>query len=74
MNGYIGKYAFNCFKRAFLTKKKLRENYENNDIDLTLYTNIKNNIKNNKLKESKIQTLVRTKTEFYYDVGDGKIK
>ena len=74
MNGYLGEYNFNCFKKAFLTKKKLKENFERNDIDLNLYIDIQNNIKNNNLKQSKRQTLVRTKTEFYTDVGDGKIK
>ena len=74
MNGYFGTYNFNCFKKAFLTKKILKEEYENNDIDLNLYIDIKNNIKNENVKESRRQSLARSKTEFYTDVNDGKIK
>ena len=71
MNGRYGTYNFNCYNKAFMTNKKLKENYESNDIDLSLYTDIKNDIRNSKLKESIKQTIVKTKTEFYSDASDG---
>ena len=45
-----------------------------NDIELNIYLDIKNDIKNKNLKESKRQSIVKTKTEFYFDVGNGEIK
>ena len=74
MNGCFGIYSFNCLKKAFLTKKKINEKYDNNDIDLSLFTDIRNNIKMNKLTESKRQPLVKTNTQFYTEVGEGRTK
>ena len=64
------EYAFKCFSKAYITYKKLEEIYENNDIDLKLYTDINNDIKNQNVKEKKIQSLENSKKERYYDVGN----
>ena len=63
------KYAFSCFSKAYTTNKEMEEVFESNDIDLTLYTNMNNNIKNPNVKEKVIQSLEK-KTEKYYDVGN----
>ena len=62
-------YAFSCFSKAYTTNRAINENYENNDIDLKLYTDIKNDIKNEKVKEIKTKTLEEAQNERYYDVG-----
>ena len=71
--GRPGIYYFNPIKNSYYTSKKIKENYLNNDIDLNIYLDIKNDIKNKNLKESKIQTIVKTKTEFYFDAGNGEV-
>ena len=73
MSGRTGMYTFNIFSKAFMTNRQCKEEYEDNDIDLKIYTDIKNDIKNKNLKESKRQSIAKTKTEFYFDVGDGKV-
>lgn len=65
-------YAFSCFSKAYTTNREIKENYENNDIDLKLYTNFNNNIKNDKVKEIKTKALDEAQTERYYDVGNEK--
>ena len=74
MNGVYGSYSFNCFTRAYTTNRKLQVEYDNNDIDLKLYTDINNDIKNEKVKERKTQSLERAQKEFYFDIGDGKVQ
>ena len=74
MNGVYGSYSFNCFTRAYTTNRKLAVEFDNNDIDLTLYTDINNDIKNENVKERKTQSLDLAKKEFYFDIGDGKIQ
>ena len=74
MNGVYGAYSFNCFTKAYTTNRKLTAEYDNNDIDLTLYTDINNDIKNEKVKERKTQSLENAKKEFYFDIGDGKVQ
>ena len=74
MNGVYGSYSFNCFTKAYTTNRKLQAEYDNNDIDLTLYTDINNDIKNEKVKEKKTQSLERAQKEFYFDIGDGKVQ
>ena len=74
MNGVYGSYSFNCFTKAYTTNRKLTAEYDNNDIDLTLYTDINNDIKNEKVKERKTQSLENAKKEFYFDIGDGKVQ
>ena len=68
-----GRYSFCMSTSSCITNRRLKEDYKDNDIDLNLYTNIKNDIKNKNLKESKRQSLAKTRTEFYFDVGDGVI-
>ena len=63
-------YAFKCFSKAYTTNRTIKEIYENNDIDLKLYTDINNDIKNQNVKEKKIQSLENCKKERYYDVGN----
>ena len=63
-------YAFKCFSKAYTTNRTIKESYENNDIDLKLYTDINNDIKNQNVKEKKIQSLENSKKERYYDVGN----
>ena len=72
--GSNGSYSFCLSTSSCITNRRLKEDYKVNDIDLNLYTNIENDIKNKNLKESKRQTIAKTKTEFYFDVGDGEIK
>ena len=74
MNGVYGSYSFNCFTRAYTTNRKLAVEYNNNDIDLKLWTDISNDIKNENYKERKTQSLDLAKKEFYFDIGDGKIQ
>ena len=74
MNGVYGTYSFNCFNKAYTTNRKLTLEYDNNDIDLTLYTDINNDIKNEKVKERKTQSLEKAQKEFYFDIGDGKVQ
>ena len=71
--GRPGIYYFNPIKYLYYTSKIIKENYLNNDIDLSIYLDIKNDIKNKNLKESKIQTIVKTKTEFYFDAGNEEV-
>ena len=64
------EYAFSCFSKAYTTNRAIKETYENNDIDLKLYTDINNDIKNEKIKEIQLQSLDNAKKEKYYDVGN----
>ena len=74
MNGVYGVYSFNCFTRAYTTNRKLTVECDDNDIDLTLYTNINNDVKNENVKERKTQSLERAQKTFYFDIGDGKVQ
>ena len=74
MNGVYGAYSFNCFTRAYTTNRKTAVEFDNNDIDLTLYTDINNDIKNEKVKERKTQSLENAQKTFYFDIGDGKVQ
>jgi hypothetical protein len=67
-------YAFNCYTRSFITNSEEEEIYDNNDIDLKLYTDINNDIKNPNVKEIKTQSLENSKKERYYDVGNETIE
>ena len=74
MSGVYGAYSFNCFTKAYATNKKLTPEYDNNDIDLNLYTDISNDIKDANFKERKTQSLARAQREFYGEISDGKIQ
>ena len=74
MNGVYGSYSFNCFTRAYTTNRKLAVEYDNNDIDLKLWTDINNDIKTDNFKVRKTQSLELAQKEFYFDIGDGKIQ
>ena len=67
-------YAFSCFSKAYTTNRSINETYENNDIDLKIYTDINNDIKNSNVKERKTQSLENSKKERYYDVGNETIE
>ena len=74
MNGIYGAYSFNCFTKAYTTNKKLTLEFDNNEIDLKLYTDMNNNIQNQNFKERKTQSLERAKQEYYGEITDGKIQ
>ena len=74
MSGVFGSYSFNCFTKAYTTNRKLTVEFDNNDIDLTLYTDINNDIKNEKVKERRTQSLENAQKEFYFDIGDGTVQ
>ena len=74
MSGVYGAYSFNCFTKAYSTNKKLTPEYDNNDIDLTLYTDFNNDIKNTNYKQRKTQSLERAQKEFYGEITDGKVQ
>ena len=74
MNGVYGAYSFNCFTKAYTTNRKLNVEFDNNEIDLTLYTDINNDIKNEKVRERITQSLENAQKTFYFDIGDGKIQ
>ena len=74
MSGVYGSYSFNCFTKAYTTNRKLTPEFDNNEIDLTLYTDFNNNIQNPNFKERKTQSLERAKQEFYGEIGDEKIQ
>ena len=74
MNGVYGSYSFNCFSKAYTTNRKITAEYDNNDIDLTIYTDINNNIKNEKVRERITQSLENAQKEFYFDIGDGTMQ
>ena len=66
-------YSFNVPNRSFISETIFRV-YYNNDIDLKIYTDINNDIKNSNVKERKIQSLENSKKEKYYDVGNETIE
>ena len=74
MNGIYGAYSFNCFTKAYTTNKKLTLKFDNNEIDLTLYTDMNNNIQNPNFRQRKTQSLERAKQEYYGEITDGKIQ
>ena len=63
-------YSFACFSKAYTTSKKMNEVYFSNEIDLHLYTDINNNIKNANIKQITLKSLDTSKQEKYYDVGN----
>ena len=66
-------YSFKIFNRAYTTNRDVTEEFDTNEIDLKLYTDINNDIKNPNVKEKKIQSLENCKKERYYDVGNEAI-
>ena len=63
-------YSFACFSKAYTTSKTMKEVYNSNDIDLKLYIDPSNNIKNVNITQIQIQSLENAKKEKYYDVGN----
>ena len=74
MSGAYGAYSFNCFTKAYTTTKRLKSEYDNNDIDLTLYTDFNNDIKNTNYKERRTQSLERAQKEFYGEITNAKVQ
>ena len=63
--GRPGIYYFNPIKYSYYTSKIIKENYLNNDIDLSIYLDIKNDIKNkNYEKKVKFKPLSKQKLNF----------
>ena len=63
-------YSFACFSKAYTTSKTMKEVYNTNDIDLKLYTDINNDLKNANIKQIQTDSLEKAKQEKYYDVGN----
>ena len=66
-------YSFKIFNKAYTTNREVTEEFDTNEIDLKLYTDINNDIKNPNVQEKKIQSLENCKKERYYDVGNEAI-
>ena len=58
----------------FVSPQNLTTDYEDNEIDLTLYTDITNDIKTEKFKQRKSKGIGRASKQFYFDIGDGQIQ
>ena len=63
-------YSFACFSKAYTTSKTMNEFYFSNDIDLKLYIDIANDIKNANIKTIQLQSLEQAKKQTYYDIGN----
>jgi hypothetical protein len=74
MSGVYGAYSFNCFTKAYSTNKKLTPEYDNNDIDLSLFTDINNDIKDANFQARKTQSLEKARLEFYGTITDAKVQ
>ena len=74
MNGVNGEYYFKCINKIYTLSREVTVEYDNNDIDLTIYTDINNNIKNEKVRERVTQSLENAQKQFYFDIGDGKMQ
>ena len=63
-----GSYRFSCYRTCSKSNYRMSNlEYDDIEIDLTLYTDITNNIKNEKVKERKTQSLQKAKQEFYFE-------
>ena len=63
-------YSFACFSKAYTTSKTMKEIYNSNDIDLKLYIDPNNNIKNSEITKIQLQSLEQAKKQTYYDIGN----
>ena len=69
-----GTIKFDLSLEAWKSNTQLIPNYETNDIDLSLYTDFKNDIKSSNFKERKTLSLERAKKDFFKDENYGKIQ
>ena len=63
-------YSFACFSKAYTTSKTMKEIYNSNDIDLKLYIDPNNDIKNSEITKIQLQSLEQAKKQTYYDIGN----
>ena len=73
-NGIYGSFPFDFIKMASKTVNVLNPEFDNNDIDLTLYIDFNNQLKSANYQEKKLKCLENSKKEFYHDKTDGKIE
>ena len=60
-------------QKPYITNEKLKVEFDNNDIDLTFFTDINNDIKNEKVKKRKTKSIEKVQKEYYFDITDGII-
>ena len=72
-DGVYGSVSFSCRNSDKTDTGDFIPEFDNNEIDLTLYTDFNYNMKSPKFKEKKIETLEKRQKEFYTDGTDGKI-
>ena len=58
----------------FITSENLKADFDDNEIDLSLYTNINNDIKNEKFKQRKTKGIKRASQQLFFDISDGNIQ
>ena len=75
-NGIYGTIFFNCDENSIRTADVLNPEFDNNDIDLTLFTDFNNKLKSPNFQEKKLKCLENSKKEFYNNNNktDGKIE
>ena len=66
-------FCFGCIKGTTLTTRRSQLNYDDMNIDLSLYTDIENSINNENFKQRKTQSLKRAQSKFYFE-GEGKVE
>ena len=66
--------SYNIKTNPIIIFQKVKVEFDDNDIDLSLYTNINNDIKNENFKKRKNKNIKKAKKEFYFDIGEGQIQ
>ena len=59
-----GISSFKCYKNCSKTISILKDEFDNNNIDLSLYTGFNNSLKSDNFKEKKLKCLQNSKKEF----------
>ena len=57
-----------------ITSENLKTDIDDNDIDLSLYTDINNDIKNEKFKQRKTRGIKRASKQSYFDISSGQVQ
>ena len=71
-NGYGATYHFDLTIKSSRTNKAMIPQFDDNDIDLSLYTDFRNDIKVSHFREMKTQSLEKAKE--YHDENYGKVR
>ena len=66
--------SYNIKTNPIITGQQLKVDFDDNDIDLSLFTDISNDIKNENFKKRKTKNIKKAKKEFYFEVGGGEIE